>query len=283
MGRRCGTHFAASQRRSDNRSKLEHEAEGMLRCPQPAPRPALLGTSRGDRSPIRAIAALGLGAGVCERRPSRYLLLGPPSILALPTCASPSGTLKSAPGFGQVQFGAVSFKPGQVTSRSAISCVPWHPKPRAERSDGPYGSLHPSGCAWVGVLAGWRLHRRMQPLRELTGRSCLNEAAQQRSEFCGPPRQRPDPGCPVAERRGRSQQGRLSFESFSLAKQRKGLRPPGRDPASAFSQAHPASKKIAASASSTCATTPKRPQSNVIFKSLISLCHRAFSDFSSAA
>ena len=96
MGRRCGTHFAAAQRRSNNRSKLEHEAEGMLRCPQPAPRPALLGTSRGDRSPIRAIAALGLGAGVCGWRPSSYLLLRPPSILALPTCASPSGTLKSS-------------------------------------------------------------------------------------------------------------------------------------------------------------------------------------------
>ena len=131
--------------------------------------------------------------------------------MVLPTYTSPSGTLKPAPGFGQVQFGAVSFKPGQVTSRSAISCVPWHPKPRAERSDGPYGAPLPSGCAWVGVLAGWRLHRRMQPLRELTGRSCLNEAAQQRSEFCGPPRQRPDPGCPVAKRRGRSQQGRLFF------------------------------------------------------------------------
>ena len=203
--------------------------------------------------------------------------------MVLPTYTSPSGTLKPAPGFGQVQFGAVSFKPGQVTSRSAISCVPWHPKPRAERSDGPYGSLHPSGCAWGGVLVGWLVHRRMHELRALAGRSCPNEAAQQRSEFCGPPRQRPDPGCPAAQRRGRSQQGRLSFESFSLAKQRKGLRPPGRDPASAFSQAHPASKTIAASASSTCARAPKRPQSSVIFKSLISLCHRAFSDFSSAA
>ena len=57
----CGTHFAASQRRSDNRSKLEHEAEGMLRCPQPAPRPALLGTARGEGKSTRAIASLGLG------------------------------------------------------------------------------------------------------------------------------------------------------------------------------------------------------------------------------
>ena len=124
---------------------------------------------------------------------------------------------------------------------------------KAERSDGPFGLPPPSGCAWVGVLAGWRLHRRMQPLRELTGRSCLNEAAQQRSEFCGPPRQRPDPGCPAAQRRGRSQQGRLSFESFSLAKQRKGLRPPGRDPASALSQAKKTPKTIAANAGRTSA------------------------------
>ena len=92
VGRRCGTHFAAAQRRSNNRSKLEHEAEGMLRCPQPAPRPALLGTSRGDRSPIRAIAALGLGARACWRLPDTLPLLGPPPMLALPTHASPSGT-----------------------------------------------------------------------------------------------------------------------------------------------------------------------------------------------
>ncbi len=73
---------------------------------------------------------------------------------------------------------------------------------KAERSDGPCGLPPPSGCAWGGVLAGWRLHRRMQSLRDLTGRGCLNGAAQQQSEFCGPPRQRPDPSCPVATAKG---------------------------------------------------------------------------------
>ena len=253
MGRRCGTHFAASQRRSDNRSKLEHEAEGMLRCPQPAPRPALLGTSRWVGSPTRAIAALGLGAGVCGWRPSSYLLLGPPSILALPTCASPSGTLKSSTRVwaGSVRCGWVQAGLGHIAFSDQLR--PVAPQTQGRRSDGPYGSLHPSGCAWGGVLVGWLVHRRMHELRALAGRSCPNEAAQQRSEFCGPPRQRPDTGCPVAKRRGRSQQGRLSFESFSLAKQRKGLRPPGRDPASALSQAHETPKTIAAYAGRTSA------------------------------
>ncbi len=77
---------------------------------------------------------------------------------------------------------------------------------------------------------GMRVEARM--LRTLTRRGCPNEAAQQRSEFHGAPRKRPDAGCPFAPRRGRRLQGRLSFGYFSLAKQRKVPRPPGRDPAS---------------------------------------------------
>ena len=260
--RRCRrTRCALAALRSDNCGKSDHEAWASFGAPARLTRCASRHVQRGGKS----------NSGHRCARPGCRDVRSTSGRVAAAEAASRTLKSKTTPGFGQARL------------ISAIGRYPWHPKPRAERSDGPCGAPLPSGCAWVGVLAGWRLHRRMQPLRDLTGRSCPNEAAQQRSEFCGPPRQRPDPGCPAAKRRGRSQQGRLSFESFSLAKQRKGLRPPGRDPASAFSQAHPASKKIAASASSTCATTPKRPQSNVIFKSLISLCHRAFSDFSSAA
>ena len=135
MGRRCGTHFAAAQRRSNNRSKLEHEAEGMLRCPQPAPRPALLGTARGVGSPTRAIAALGLGAGVCGWRPSSYLLLRPPSILALPTCASPSGTLKSSTRVwaGSVRCGWVQAGPGHIAFSDQLRPVAPQTQGRAKR------------------------------------------------------------------------------------------------------------------------------------------------------
>ena len=116
------------------------------------------------------------------------------------------------------------------TSGAARSACRWWPSEAMAHVD----FNRPSGCAWGGVLAGWRLHRRMQPLRDLTGRGCLNGALSARSEFCGPTRQRPDPGRPAAKRRGRRQQGRLSLGYFSLAKQRKVARPPGRDPASAL-------------------------------------------------
>ncbi len=55
-------------------------------------------------------------------------------------------------------------------------------------------------------------------------------------EFADRPRFASSAGCPVAQRRGRRHQGRLSFGDFSLAKQRKVPRPPGRDPACPASQ-----------------------------------------------
>ena len=62
----------------------------------------------------------------------------------------------------------------------------------------------------------------------------------ERSEFCETPRNASTAGCPVAKRRGRRQRGRLFFAYFLLAKQKKVSRPPGRDPASAPRQGHPA-------------------------------------------
>ena len=50
-------------------------------------------------------------------------------------------------------------------------------------------------------------------------------------EFATRPRFASSPGCPGAAHRGRRHQGRLSFGDFSLAKQRKVPRPPGRNPA----------------------------------------------------
>ena len=44
----------------------------------------------------------------------------------------------------------------------------------------------PSARAEAHRSQGGQLHRRMQLLRHLTGRSCLSEALQARSEFCGP-------------------------------------------------------------------------------------------------
>jgi len=60
MGRRCGTHCAPAALRSDNRSESEHTKQAHPSVRLPAPRPALLGTARGDFDFGRAIAALGL-------------------------------------------------------------------------------------------------------------------------------------------------------------------------------------------------------------------------------
>ena len=104
----------------------------------------------------------------------------------------------------------------------------------AERSDGP------CGCSAVGCLAPhpcWLRLRRggcgvsmgvAAPMpRELTRRGCLNEAATQRSEFHGAPRNRPDVGLPRSEAQGSQTGGRLFFGDFLLAKQKKVTRTPG--------------------------------------------------------
>jgi hypothetical protein len=116
---------------------------------------------------------------------------------------------------------AKKFGPA-LRSRSALK---YHTQPmqgrharvsalRAERSDGPC-CLHP---LWLRRGAQ-RFADQGSPLSE-------------RSEFGETPRNVSTAGCPVAQRRGRRQWGRLSFAYLSLAKQRKVGRPPGRDPAS---------------------------------------------------
>ena len=115
---------------------------------------------------------------------------------------------------------------------------------QAERSDGPFGSPHPSGRAEKHSGRGARGHRRMSTLRDLTRRSCLSGAAQQQSEFCGGTPLASIAGCPVAQRREYGKWDRLSFAYFSLAKQRKVGRPPGRDPASSAPNTTPTNNQI---------------------------------------
>ena len=71
----------------------------------------------------------------------------------------------------------------------------------------------PSVCA--EERSGWRIRAR----------DCLSEASSSET-----PPAASTAGCPVAKRRGRRQWGRLSFAYFSLARQRKVGRPPGRNP-----------------------------------------------------
>ena len=117
-----------------------------------------------------------------------------------------------------------------------------------------------SGCSAVHPLlaapAAGRLRGGMgvaaPMLRALTRRGCLNEAATQRSEFHGAPRNRHAAGLPLRTAKGSQTGGRLSFGYFSLAKQRKVPRPPGRLPASALNLGMPSTRRTALCTEAEC-------------------------------
>ncbi len=163
----------------------------------PAPRPALLGTARGDLNSTRAIAVLGLG-------------LAP----------SPTG--------GRLGWGL-----GRSATEMWVAPTPTFPQRGRgwyQRSSAAMARLHiPSGCAEERSGRGERVQRSMHPHRDLTRRSCLNGAAKPRSEFCGAPRPRA-PQVARSNAAGRSQWGRFFFAYFLLAEQKKVGAPPGAYP-----------------------------------------------------
>ncbi len=79
--------------------------------------------------------------------------------------------------------------------------------------------------------------------RCLTCRGCLNGAPQARSEFCGTPRKRPDPGLPRSAAKGSQTWGRLFFAYFLLAKQKKVSAPPGAYPGQQTSKSRAANAR----------------------------------------
>ena len=117
---------------------------------------------------------------------------------------------------------------------------------RVERSDDPNGCLavHPLLAAPAAgrLRGGTRVGARV--LRDLTRRGCPSGAAQQQSEFHGAPRKRTVAGLPRSAAQGSQTGGRLSFGYFSLAKQRKVPRPPGRNPGSRPWQRHAAKRMV---------------------------------------
>ena len=115
-----------------------------------------------------------------------------------------------------------------------------------ERSDDPNGcwGVHPLLAAPAAGRLRGGMGARAPMLRDLTRRGCPSGAAQQQSEFHGAPRNRPGAGLPLRTAKGSQTGGRLSFGYFSLAKQRKVPRPPGRTPGSRPWQRH-AAKRMA--------------------------------------
>ena len=129
-----------------------------------------------------------------------------------------------------VQKGLVGFGPSRRSAPKDAGAE--RRASRAERSDGPCG-LRPSNPFWLRLRrgacgVGMRVAARM--LRPLTRRGCPNGAAQQRSEFHGAPRKRPDAGLPRSAAQGSQTVGRLFFGDFLLAKQKKVTAPPGAHP-----------------------------------------------------
>ena len=136
------------------------------------------------------------------------------------------------------------FARPRFTGASASRCADW-----VERSEDPCGCSAVLGCPPpVAAPAAGRLRGGMgveaPMLRHLTRRGCPSGAAQQQSEFHGAPRNRPAAGLPLRTAKGSQTWGRLSFGYFSLAKQRKVPRPPGRNPGSRPWQRH-AAKRMA--------------------------------------
>ena len=154
-----------------------------------------------------------------------------PSAHARTPCPALLGTRRREPGERTSTRAIASLRCARprLAGASATRCANW-----AERSDGPNGCWL-FGCSAVPPLlaapaagrlrGGTRVGARV--LRELTRRGCLNEAATQRSEFHGAPRNRHAAGLPLRTAKGSQTGGRLFFGDFLLAKQKKVTRTPG--------------------------------------------------------
>ena len=175
-------------------------ATGNLRC-SCAGRAAELAT-RVRRCAQTTAASQITKAGVLRRQPApRPALLG--------TARREGGTVRAIAALGLVR-GASSAGPSAAMARVGLFTPLWL-------------RLGRGACGMsVGVAAPTH--------RCLTCRGCLNGAPQARSEFCGTPRKRPDPGLPRSAAKGSQTWGRLFFAYFLLAKQKKVSAPPGAYP-----------------------------------------------------
>ena len=99
------------------------------------------------------------------------------------------------------------------------------------------GAPPPSGCACVGVVAGWHARRSARASCSDSPR-LVERSAPARSGFRGAPRNRSSAGVPLRIAKGSQTGGRLSLGYFSLARQRKVPRPPGRHPGSCAQPGH---------------------------------------------
>ena len=166
-------------------------ATGNLRC-SCAGRAAELAT-RLRRCAQTTAASQFTKAGVLRRQPApRPALLG--------TARREGGTVRAIAALGLVR-GASSAGPSAAMARVGLFTPLWLRLGR--------------GACGVSVGVAAPTHRC------LTCRGCLNGAPQARSEFCGTPRKRPDPGLPRSSSVGVADLGACSLPPFLHEQERR--------------------------------------------------------------
>ena len=195
-GRRPGVARRASNFLSRRRKKVTKERATLLRASLRCATGNLRCSHRGCAAELTARYALrsnNCGKSVHEVRVSFGTRRREPQN------GHPHGPLLRCAALGPVSRAqaprAAQARPSAAMARMDVGCstVP------------PLLAAPAAGRLWGGTRVGAPM------LRELTRRGCLNEAAPQRSEFHGAPRNRPDAGLPRSEAQGSQTGGRLFF------------------------------------------------------------------------
>ena len=154
-----------------------------------------------------------------------------PSAHARTPCPALLGTRRREPKNGHPHGPLLRFAAlGPVSRAQAPRAAQAGPSAAMARMDVGCLDVRLSTPCWLRLRRGGcgvSMGVEAPMLRELTRRGCLNEAATQRSEFHGAPRNRHAAGLPLRTAKGSQTGGRLFFGDFLLAKQKKVTRMPG--------------------------------------------------------
>ena len=209
-----------------------------LRSDSCGPDPAYTCAPRhSQRGVVRAIASLGPSA---PYGPSLRSARGIGSL----SLWERAGVRASGGGYGQIDGQARCPHPNPLPERERGQ------EQKAKRSKGRRNP-RPSEAMARAACGAERSDGPSDPLWLRRGAQLLADQGSQlseQSEFCETPPKASTAGCPVAQRRGRRQRGRLFFGYFLLAKQKKVTRLPGRDPAHSLRRKSPSNKRPLGSA-----------------------------------
>ena len=131
-----------------------------------------------------------------------------------------AGVLRRQPAPRPALLGTARRAPNNTGHRCARPDPVRRPH-EAERSDGPCRAVHPLWLRLGRSACGVSVGVAAPTHRCLTCRGCLNGAPQARSEFCGTPRKRPDPGLPRSASVGVADLGAWSLPPFLHEQERR--------------------------------------------------------------